>query len=154
MDASSQPPSAAPPVEEWVVKVLAVERMTVSRSRERVVAPPVRKRRSAATNGKWAATVITLERLAFGTAQGWLATAPALKGLGASPREWLATVLALERWVVARAVERIVVVLTEEWTVMLLAAGAAWGAVTPSPVPTTTSPNPRMAMQNLPGCRI
>ena len=125
--------------------------------------PPVRKRRSAAADGKRAATVITLGRLALGPAQGWLATALTLKGLGASAREWwtsalaregLGTVLALERCVVARAVERMVVVLTEEWTVMLLAADAAWGAVTPSPVPTTTSPNPRMAMQSLPGCRI
>ena len=47
MDSSNHEPSAATLDEEWVVKVLADEWMTVSRTRERVVLEPVRKRLGA-----------------------------------------------------------------------------------------------------------
>ena len=55
----------------------------------------------------------------------------------------------------AVAVERMVVVVADEWIVVALAAEAAREAPMQSPAPTTTtSPYPRTAVQCLAGCLI
>ncbi len=87
--------------------------------------------------------------------QGWLATAISLERLVvAFGREWRAVALALARLMVAIAVERVVVVLSEEWVVVALAAVATCGTVIQSPIPTTTSRNPRTAVQSPHGRHI